>query len=83
MTIHFLERALGRLAWAKENRTIAFLPMWIRGFVGQRPDERSLEIIDRFLAANSAMPGDIRRPLLEARDELARTVRIRTMAAKR
>ena len=83
VTIHFLERALGRLAWAKENRTIAFLPMWIRGFVGQRRDERSLEIIDRFRAVNSAIPADIRRPLLEARDDLARTVKIRTMAAKR
>ncbi len=77
LTLPYLEPALERLEWIRENRRIFFLPQWLGSFVGAHPERRALETVDRFLAAHPGLPQDIRRKVLVERDELARTVRIR------
>lgn len=80
LTLPFLRPALDRLEWIRQNRRIFFLPAWIEAFVGGQADPAALAVIDGFLAARPALPIDIRRKLLTARDELALTVRIRRAA---
>lgn len=77
LTLPFLGPSLERLEWIRENRRIFFLPQWINSFVGVHGSERALRITDEFLASNPELPDDLRRKLLQARDELERTVLVR------
>lgn len=77
LTLPFLRPALDRLEWIRQNRRIFFLPAWIEAFVAGQRDAAALAVVDGFLKAQPALPIDIRRKLLTARDELALTVRIR------
>ncbi|HEX6746034.1 MAG TPA: M1 family aminopeptidase [Longimicrobium sp.] len=80
LTLPFLRPSLERLEWIRNNRRIFFLPSWINAFVrGQRSAE-ALAIVDRLLAEHPELPVDIRRKVLQARDELERTVAIRRAA---
>ena len=65
------------MLWIRQNRRIFFLPAWIEAFVAGQRDAAALAVVDGFLKAQPALPIDIRRKLLTARDELALTVRIR------
>jgi len=78
LTLPFLRPALDRLEWIRQNRRIFFLPAWIDAFIGGQRDAAALDVVGRFLEAHPALPIDVRRKVLTARDELALTVRIRT-----
>ena len=78
LTLPFLRPALDRLEWIRQNRRIFFLPAWIDAFIGGQRDAAALDVVDRFLEAHPALPLDVRRKVLTARDELALTVRIRS-----
>jgi aminopeptidase N len=80
LTLPFLRPALERLEWIRANRRIFFLPSWIEAFLGGQTDAAALAVVDDFLKSRPALPADIRRKLLTARDELALTVRIRESA---
>jgi aminopeptidase N len=80
LTLQYLRPSLERLQWIRDNRRIFFLPSWINAFIrGQRSPE-ALAVVDRLLADNPDLPLDIRRKVLQARDELERTVAIRRAA---
>lgn len=81
LTLSFLRPALDRLDWIRQNRRIFFLPGWIDAFIGGQRDAAALAVVDAFLASRTAVPPDVRRKVLTARDELALTVRIRQAAA--
>ncbi|HEX8362986.1 MAG TPA: ERAP1-like C-terminal domain-containing protein, partial [Longimicrobium sp.] len=72
-----LRASLDRLEWIRENRRIFFLPRWVNAFIGGQTTPEALAVVDRFLAENPRLPPDIRRKVLQARDELELTVRVR------
>ena len=83
LTLRYLRPSLDRLEWVRDNRRIFFLPRWISAFVGGHDGPEALDVVDRFLAENPGLPVDIRRKVLQSRDELERTVRVRASAAAR
>ncbi|HEX2202359.1 MAG TPA: M1 family aminopeptidase [Longimicrobium sp.] len=76
-TLRYLRPSLDRLEWVRDNRRIFFLPRWINAFVGGHTSPEALAEVDRFLAESPDLPPDIRRKVLQARDELERTVAVR------
>jgi aminopeptidase N len=78
LTFPFLSPSLARLEWIREHRRIFFLAAWIDAFVRGQQSRQALVIVDGVLAAK--LPIDIRRKLLQARDELERTVAVRQAA---
>jgi aminopeptidase N len=83
LTEPFLRPSLDRLMWIRAHRRIFFLPGWINAFVRGQESEGALAVVDRLLAEQAALPIDVRRKVLEARDELERTVAIRLGAGAR
>jgi aminopeptidase N len=81
LTLPHLRAALDRLEWVRDHRRIFFLPRWIDAFVGGHASPEALAVVDGFLAARPDLPRDVRMKVLQARDELERTVRIRTGGA--
>lgn len=79
LTSAYLEPALEALPQLKRERKIFFVVNWLDSFVGNQHSPAALETVDRFLKANRADP-DLRLKILEVRDELERTVRIRARA---
>jgi aminopeptidase N len=77
LTLRYLRPSLDRLEWIRDNRRIFFLPRWISAFIGGHTSAEALQVVDRFLAETPELPADIRRKVLQSRDELERTVRIR------
>ncbi len=77
LSLPHLRASLDRLEWIRENRRIFFLPRWVNAFIGGQTTPEGLAVVDRFLAETPRLPLDIRRKVLQARDELERTVRIR------
>jgi aminopeptidase N len=77
LTLPYLRPALERLEWIRENRRIFFLPRWVASFVGGHASPEALAAVDAFLAERPDLPPDLRRKVLQQRDELERTVRIR------
>jgi aminopeptidase N len=82
LTLQYLRPSLDRLEWIRDNRRIFFLPRWISAFIGGHTSAEALAVVDRFLAETPRLPMDIRRKVLQSRDELERTVRIRQAAAR-
>jgi aminopeptidase N len=80
LTLPYLRPSLERLTWIRDNRRIFFLPSWINAFVRGQQSAEALAIVDRLLAESPDLPPDIRRKVLQARDELERTVAIRRAA---
>ncbi|MGC1301967.1 MAG: M1 family aminopeptidase [Caulobacteraceae bacterium] len=80
LTLAFLRPALERLEWIRANRRIFFLPGWVNAFVRGQQGADALAEVDAYLARRPDLPIDIRRKVLEARDELDRTVAIRRAA---
>ena len=76
----YLGPALARLEWIRAHRRIFFLPAWVGAFVGGQLGQAALDQIDGFLAGQPDLPLDIRRKVLEARDERERTVAVRRKA---
>jgi aminopeptidase N len=77
LTLPFLEQALERAVWIRDNRRIFFLPRWVDAFVGGHASAEALGIVDAYLARNPGLPPDVRRRILQARDELERATRVR------
>jgi aminopeptidase N len=76
LTLPFLKPALEALPQMKRERKIFFVLNWLDYFVDNQNSATALKVVDDFLAANTADP-DLKLKILEVRDELARTVRIR------
>jgi aminopeptidase N len=70
LTLPFLRPALDRAEWLRDHRRIFFLPSWIESFIGGHDTADALAIVDAFLAENPTLPVDIRRRILQSRDEL-------------
>ena len=83
LTLRYLRRALESSTWLRDNRRIFFLPRWLEAFIGGHASVEALQLVDEFLARETDLPLDIRRKILQARDELERAVRIRTRFAGR
>lgn len=75
-TSAYLEPALAALPQLKRDRKIFFIVNWLDSFVGSQHSRAALDTVDRFLQENRSDP-DLRLKILEVRDELERTVRIR------
>jgi aminopeptidase N len=77
LTLPYLTRALESAEWLRDNRRIFFLPRWLDAFIGGHAAPEALDAVDTFLSVQSELPDDIRRRVLQARDELARAITIR------
>jgi aminopeptidase N len=81
ITLPYLRTALDSLPWIQRNRRIFFLGSWLGSFVGGQRSAAALAQIDAFLADHPALPVDLRQKILQTRDDLERTVRIRNSFA--
>jgi aminopeptidase N len=77
LTLPYLRPALDTLPWIQKNRRIFFLGSWLGAFIGGQTSGKALAEVDRYLAENPQLPRDLRQKVLQARDDLERTVRIR------
>ncbi|HEY0995584.1 MAG TPA: alpha/beta fold hydrolase [Gemmatimonadaceae bacterium] len=77
LTLPWLTPALDSLLWIQRNRRIFYLGSWIASFMRGQQSPEALQAVDGFLAAHPALPADLRQKVLQSRDELERTVRIR------
>ena len=76
LTAPYLEPALGALEQVKRGRKIFFLAAWLDAFMDGQESRSSLDVVERYLV--TAKPDeDLRQKVLQAMDELQRTVRIR------
>src|SRR5262249_27925711 len=76
LTRPYLQPALAQAAWVKAHRRIFFMPAWPDAFANGHDDASALAIVDEFLQ-DAALDDDVRKKLLQSRDGLQRTVRIR------
>jgi aminopeptidase N len=76
LTSAYVKPALEALPQMKRERKIFFVVNWLDSFIGNQHSAASLSVVDQFLRENHADP-DLRLKILEVRDELERTVRIR------
>ena len=81
LTRPFLVAALDSLPWIQRNRRIFFLGSWLGSFIGGQRSGEALREVDKFLAAHPKLPLDLRQKVLQSRDDLERTVRIRAKYA--
>ena len=77
LTRAFVIPSLDTLPWIQRNRRIFFLGAWLSATIGGQHSPEALAEIDAWLAAHPLLGADLRRKVLQARDELERTVRIR------
>jgi aminopeptidase N len=82
LTLRYLTPALDSLSWIQKNRRIFYLGSWLGGFIGGQRSTEALADIDAFLARHPKLPLDLRQKILQTRDDLERTVRIRARYAK-
>jgi aminopeptidase N len=81
LTLPYLVPALDSLQWIQRNRRIFFLGSWLGGFIGGHKSPEALLEIDNFLGERRTLPADLRQKILQTRDDLERTVRIRAKYA--
>lgn len=81
LTLPYVLPALDSLQWIQKNRRIFFLGSWLSGFIGGQHSSQALAEIDTFLARRPTLPKDLRQKILQTRDDLERTVRIRAAFA--
>jgi aminopeptidase N len=76
LTAPYLEPGLAALDQVKRERKIFFLVAWLDAFMDGQESRASLDVVQRYL--KTAKPdADLRLKVLQAVDELERTVRIR------
>jgi aminopeptidase N len=80
LTAQYLEPALEALPEVKRERKIFFLVTWLDAFLDGQQSRASLDTVDHYLQTANPDP-DLRLKVLEAIDELQRTVRIRAKYA--
>lgn len=73
----YLVPALDTLPWIQQNRRIFFLGSWLGATLGGQTERTALTVVDGWLADHPALAADLRQKVLQARDDLERTVRIR------
>ena len=73
----YLTPALDSLGWVQRTRRIFFLGSWLDAMVAAQTTPDALADVERFLARHPALPADLRRKVLQAADELRRTVAVR------
>jgi aminopeptidase N len=81
LTLPYLRPVLDTLPWVQKNRRIFFLGSWLGAFIGGQRSPEALAIVDQYLAERPQLPRDLRQKVLQARDDLERTVRIRAAFA--
>jgi aminopeptidase N len=81
LTLPYLTPAMDSLPWIQRNRRIFYLGSWLGGFIGGQRSPEALRDINAFLAAHRDLPLDLRQKILQTRDDLERTVRIRARFA--
>lgn len=77
LTREFLVPSLDTLGWIQQNRRIFFLGSWLGAAIGGQTSAQALAAVDRWLRLHPALPADLRQKVMQSRDELDRTVRIR------
>ena len=77
LSLPYLQPALDSLAWIQQNRRIFFLGSWLGSFIGGQRSPAALRVIDSYLARRPDLPRDLREKILQTRDDLERTVKIR------
>jgi aminopeptidase N len=80
LTFAWLAPALEALPELKRRHKIFFVNDWLAAFIGGQRSAQALETVQRALS-NETMPIDLRRKVLEAVDDLQRTVKIRARYA--
>ena len=80
LTAPFLQPALEALPQVKRQRKIFFLVAWLDAFIDGQQSQASLDTVNHYLQTANPDP-DLRLKVLEAMDELQRTVRIRAKYA--
>jgi len=81
LTLPYLVPALDSLPWIQKNRRIFFLGSWLGGFIGGQKSAEALAEIDGFITQHPNLPLDLKQKILQTRDDLERTVRIRAKYA--
>jgi aminopeptidase N len=76
LTLKYLRPALEALPLVKRQRKIFFVNGWLSSFVATQTSPEAQKIVNEFLARPDLDP-DLRLKVLEVKDELDRTVRIR------
>ena len=82
LTLPYLEPALDTLPWIQRNRRIFFLGAWLGAFLNGQRSSEALARVQRWLDAHPELPPDLRSKVLQATDELERTVRIRAAGGR-
>ncbi len=76
LTAQYLDPALEVLPEVKRERKIFFLVAWLDAFIDGQQSRGSLDVVQHYLSTANPDP-DLRLKILQAMDELQRTVRIR------
>ncbi|MEX2177445.1 MAG: M1 family aminopeptidase [Gemmatimonadaceae bacterium] len=82
LTLQYLRPALDTLPWVQQNRRIFFLGRWLDAYIRGHRSAEALAVVDRFLDEHPELPRDLRQKVLQTRDDLERTVRIRAAFAR-
>ncbi|HEY4139068.1 MAG TPA: hypothetical protein VGN65_11475, partial [Casimicrobiaceae bacterium] len=82
LTKQYLVPSLDSLPWIQRNRRIFYLGSWVGSFISGQRSAEALGDIDSFLAKRPKLPLDLRQKILQSRDDLERTVRIRAKYAQ-
>ena len=77
LTRQFLVPALDSLPWIQRNRRIFFLGNWVGATMDGQHSAGALSDVDAMLRRRRTLPQNLREKILQARDELERTVAIR------
>lgn len=80
LTLPYLRAALDSLPYIQQHRRIFFLGSWLGAFLGGQRTPEAARVVHAWLDAHPALPADLRQKVLQAVDELDRTVRIRGAA---
>jgi aminopeptidase N len=81
LTLKYVRPALDALPQVKRQRKIFFVNGWLSSFVASQTSPEAQKIVSEFLARRDLDP-DLRLKVLEVKDELDRTVRIRARWVK-
>ncbi len=77
LTVPYVGRALAALPTIKRQRKIFFVNGWLASFVASHTAAEARSAVDAFLAQKDLDP-DLRLKVLEVKDDLDRTIRIRS-----
>ncbi|MFP5226179.1 MAG: peptidase M1, partial [Acidobacteriota bacterium] len=80
LTAPYLEPALEALPQVQRQRKIFFLVAWLNAFMDGQQSQAALDTVQHYLQTANPNP-DLRLKILQAQDELQRTVRIRAKYA--